>query len=219
MKRICLALAVGLVALVAAPVSADNPTAPAPTPVVTTPAPVVVGGPATTGDVIAPAPARRGLFSRLRNRGMRSNVVMPAAPGTVITPAPVYTPAPPTAAPAVPAPLPSRPITGGSAVVVPSSGVVMNGTMVTTAGYTVIPEQTQVRRGLFGRFRTRGTGTVVPASMPMPMPTSGIVPASAAVTSATPTVVMPTGMPVMAEPTTTATPRRGLLARLRARRG
>ena len=124
------------------------------TPAASAPAtPVIVGTVGTPVVESAPAaPARRGLFGRLRNRNtstmsysatavpMTSAVPMPSAP----TPMP----------PAAPQPMPTIRPTGG-ATVTPDGIVLIGGTAsgaTMTAGYT---EPKPARRGLFGRLRNR----------------------------------------------------------------
>jgi hypothetical protein len=199
-KRIVFALAMGIgaFAFASTPVIAD---APAPgSPVVTAPGtPVVV---TATSDVYTPAPARRGLFARIRDRRNANNVmtypatVVPATPApTVVSPTPV-----PTAMPTT---------------VSPIGGVVTGQSGVTTANYT-----TTTRTGLFSRIRNRRSSNFVPMTTVAPMPTpvttpmSAVVPASGTTTATTPA---PTSTPVaMAN---TQPTRMGLLARIRARRG
>jgi len=142
-KKIGFALVtvLGAVVFAAAPASADTP-APAP-------APVVVA-PTTTADVVTPAPARRGLFGRFRDRrGTTAPVAVPysTTPGTIVT-----APAPAVAAPAatpVPTPMPMP-------AVKPISGITTDDTGVTTAAFTTTePAAAPARRGLFSRTRTR----------------------------------------------------------------
>ena len=146
MKRfLCAVAAVALFAAVG--VAEDQPTTP---PTVASGAPVVEYAPAAS--VTTAAPARRGLFGRLRNRNtstmsysatavpMTSAVPMPSAP----------TPMPPVA----PQPMPTIRPTGG-ATVTPDGIVLIGGTAsgaTMTAGST---EPKPARRGLFSRLRNR----------------------------------------------------------------
>ena len=143
-------------------------------------------------------------------------VTAPVSTGTIITPAPGT---------AVPTPMPRPGATPAAGVLIPAGGVVTSGyTPVTTAGYTVMTEPAPARRGLFARFRTRGTTVAAPMPMtvvapaPMPMPMTTVVPASGTTIVPTTVVPMTTTSDVVMTTGTTA-PRMGLLARLRARMG
>ena len=198
MKRIVFALAMGIgaFAFASTPVIAD---APAPgSPAVTAPGtPVVV---TATSDVYTPAPARRGLFARIRDRRNANNMVTYPAPVVPVTPAPTAAPTP------VPTPMPTT--------VSPIGGVVTSQSGVTTANYT-----TPARTGLFSRIRNRRSSNFVPMTTVAPMPTpvavpmSAVVPASGTTTMTTPA---PTNTPVVMA--NTQPTRMGLLARIRARR-
>ena len=114
MRKLFLASA-GL--FIAATAQADTPPASAPA----APATPMV----TTGDVVTTAPARRGLFSRLRNRTNRSTPVSYAAPmTTTATPATPATPAP--------TPMPMGKVSSAP-MTTPMTGVVQaSGTTTTT---------------------------------------------------------------------------------------
>jgi hypothetical protein len=200
-KRIVFALAMGIgaFAFASTPVIADAP-APGSQPVVTAPGtPVVV---TATSDVYTPAPARRGLFARIRDRrNANNNMVTYPAPVVPVSPAPTAAPTP------VPTPMPTT--------VSPIGGVVTGQSGVTTANYTAT-----TRTGLFSRIRNRRSSnnfvpmtTIAPMPTPVTTPMSAVVPASGITTATTPA---PTSTPVAM--TSTTTTRMGLLARIRARR-
>jgi hypothetical protein len=211
--------AVALGCLLAAPAAAQTPatTTNPGQPVIlgtTTAPPVVLGStmPMTTS-YAAPAPARRGLFGRLRGRTSAPVMTSPvySAPltgGTVITT--------PTGAPsgAVPMPMPSGttpPPGGGSSVVVPGATPGVTGTPIIlaggTTGGTVVPA---------GGVMT-ASGVVVPAGGVM-TPGGTVIPAGAVVTTGGMIVPSSGSMMVMESATTTVPRRMGLIARLRARR-
>lgn len=168
MKRFGLALAVGVLAVSAAP--AQQPaTAPQSGPTITTGTPVVGSGTIVQGDVITTAPARRGLFGRMRNRNTSSAPVITSypttTPGTVI-PMPATTTAPNTSIPnPMPSTAPTPRTTGGGTsgiittgdVVQASGTTVVTGEGVTTTGYAVpsTTTTTQSRRGIIARMRAR----------------------------------------------------------------
>jgi len=132
---------------IAASAQADTPPAAAPA----APATPVV----TSGDYVTTAPARRGLFSRLRNRMNRSTPTTYAAPMTATTTAPA---APATTAPA---PMPMGKVSSAAPTTTPATGVVQtsgstpmatSGT-VTTAAY-MMPMTTTTRPMRMGFFRS-----------------------------------------------------------------
>ena len=168
MKRFSFVLAVVLAAVLSntSPVSADDPTPTSPPVVVATP--TTIAPAVTTGTVtVAPAPVRRGLFGRLRYRGVTTTTVstpLPPTAGPVTAPAPVPTTVP------VPTPMPTTTPPPSGALLVPpmsgvvpasgvvtASGVMTDGSQVVVAGSPVMVETTTqtVRRGLFGRIRVR----------------------------------------------------------------
>jgi hypothetical protein len=126
----------------AASAQADTPPATAATPAT----PVV-----TTGDYTTGAPARRGLFARLRGRTMLTRYSY----------TPTTTVAPTTAAPTTPAPMPMGKVSSDTPHHTPSGVVQTSGTtapmpttgMVTTAAYTVPMTTTRPMMRL-GMFRT-----------------------------------------------------------------
>lgn len=232
-----LAAGVGMLLLNATPAAADEPTtAPAPRAVgAPAPAPIITAGPVMTGDVVTATRTRRGLFGRLRNRGATTAapiittqpgtvISQPGTvitqPGTIVTP-PATTPAPPTG---VPTPMPR---TGTTSEVI----------MTPTRSYVVADQTTTVRRGMFGRVRSRGTATVtpmpaVPVVAAAPMPTDGpigwsitttpptdVVPASGTIVTADGTVISTDGGVVTTAGYTTPvqTRRTGLFGRIRNR--
>jgi hypothetical protein len=230
-----LAAGVGMLLLNATPAAADEPTtAPAPRAAgAPSPAPIVTAGPVMMGDVVTTTRTRRGLFGRLRNRG--TTTVAPVIttqpgtvisqpgtvitqPGTIVTP-PATTPAPPIG---VPTPMP-RPGTTSEVIMTP------------TGTYVVADQTTTVRRGMFGRVRSRGTATVTPmAAMPVvaeampadgpigwsitPTPPTDVVPASGTIVTADGTVISTDGVVTTAGYTTPVQTRRtGLFGRMRNR--
>lgn len=159
MKRFIFAVAA--VALVASAGSAQE-TPPASPPV--TAAPVVIGsaGPVVEATPVTTAPARRGLFGRLRGRSS-TTTAMPVTSGTVVTPGTVITPATPTAPVPMPMPMPG---TKGTMVTptAPNGVVVAGGTVTSGTGDVLMPAMATAtatttampaRRGLFGRLRNR----------------------------------------------------------------
>lgn len=162
MKRFLFAVAA--VALSAAVGFAeDKPAAAAPA----TPAtPVIVGTygtPVAEYAPAAPTTARRGLFSRFRNRNATSTTTTyspPAPLTTTITPGTVITPTAPTPMPPVapaPMPMPGAKPAGATLMPTPNGTIVMTGGTVTgevmPATYT--EPAAPARRGLFGRLRNR----------------------------------------------------------------
>lgn len=132
MKRIGIVLTVGFGTLfVASSATAEQPAvAPPPTPVVT-------AGPTTTEVVtMSSAPARRGLFLRLRNRRAMMTTMPVVSTGSMSTPMPMPVPSAVVPAPVMPA---------AGIVMEEESGIVMT-------GYS---EVQPVRRGLFARLRMR----------------------------------------------------------------
>lgn len=163
MKRFGLALAVGFVAVCAAPAQQPNPAAAQTGPAATTGTPIVTSGTIVQGGVITTTPARRGLFGR-RNRNNSSAPVITSYPTTGTTiPMPATTVTPNTT---IPNPMPSTapaPRTGGTSMIVPNTGIVQaGGTIVTTDGSVVttsnlVPANTttQGRNGVIARIRAR----------------------------------------------------------------
>ncbi len=155
MKRFLFAVAV--VALFAAVGgAADVPTAPAPTPVAVTSATPVEMVPATTA-----APARRGLFSRLRNRNAgTTSYSTPATTTTTVAPSTV-TPATPMPTVAPPQAMPGAKPVGGMVAPVAAEGVMVAGGMMSTMGdaspvmMASATTPAPARRGLFSRLRNR----------------------------------------------------------------
>lgn len=180
--------AVALAAVVAPFGTADEKPVTAP-PVTTAPVtsgPVIVGTPGTPvveyGPTVQSAPARRGLFGRLRNRGSSTPISgystpLPSgtiAPGTIVAPAPIPMPTPGTTVPQ-PMPMPGVKPISGTVITTPGTVVVAGGPTPTTgtvivAGNTMPAEMmmmptmststmtmssTPARRGLFGRLRNR----------------------------------------------------------------
>ncbi|MDY3551982.1 hypothetical protein R5W24_001062 [Gemmata sp. JC717] len=154
MKRFVFA---GALVALAAPftVAEEKPTAPPPAaPAVVTAAPIVESAPVVT----TAAPARRGLFGRLRNRGTTTYAV-PVTGTTVVPPGTVITPAPATAAPApTPMPMPKpKADTKTDTAAAPSE--ITLGNFVATADPVVVQasatETAKPRRGLFSRLRGR----------------------------------------------------------------
>lgn len=163
MKRFGFALAVGFLAVTAAPAQQPGTTTPQTGPAATTGSTVVGTGTIVQSDVITTAPARRGLFSRIRNRSNTSAPVITTIPttGTTVpipganpTPSNIPTPMPGTA----PAPRTGTTsgVTTGSGVVQASGTTVVTGEGVTTSSYTVPSTTTaQTRRGVVARIRAR----------------------------------------------------------------
>ncbi len=148
--------AVPVLALTAAISFADTPASSG-----TTTAPTTVTTVASTYSYSTTRPARRGLFSRLRNR---NTTTYSSAPLMVSPATPPQTPAP------TPAPLPAvKPVSGKmmpmSGQVVQATGNLPPGTYTTTDGMVVqvggkqtMQPQSQsqtTRRGLFSRLRNR----------------------------------------------------------------
>ena len=144
---LCAVAAVALFAAVG--VAEDQPTTP---PTVASGAPVVEYAPAASATTAAPA--RRGLFGRLRNRNTSTMSYSTPATGVPMTSAVPMPSAPTPMPPVAPQPMPTIRPTGG-ATVTPDGIVLVGGTAsgaTMTAGYT---EPKPARRGLFGRLRNR----------------------------------------------------------------
>ncbi|MDY3563752.1 hypothetical protein R5W23_005368 [Gemmata sp. JC673] len=133
-------------------VAEEKPTATPPAAPAVAAAPIVESAPVVT----TAAPARRGLFGRLRNRGTTTYAV-PVTGTTVVPPGTVITPAPATTAPApTPMPMP-KPDTKTDTAAAPSE--ITLGNFVATADPVVVQasatETAKPRRGLFSRLRGR----------------------------------------------------------------
>ncbi len=184
MNRFLFALTMGCV--FAASIDAQQPApataAPAPAAV---PAPVVIGGAGVTPSVMAPnysAPARRGLFGRLRSRGMTAPITATSSyTGGVITTPSTVSPPPAQMPTVTPSPMPrgtsaapgvtGQPVvvagatmvdgTGTPVVVaggvVPANGAVMPAAAMTTSTMTTaqVVNTAPRRMGLIARLRAR----------------------------------------------------------------
>ncbi|AWM41973.1 hypothetical protein GobsT_68960 [Gemmata obscuriglobus] len=153
MKRFVFA---GALVALAAPftVAEEKPAATPPAAPAVAAAPVVESAPVVT----TAAPARRGLFGRLRNRGTTTYAV-PVTGTTVVPPGTVITPAPATAAPApTPMPMPKPKVDTKTDTAAASSEITL-GNFVATADPVVVQasatETAKSRRGLFSRLRSR----------------------------------------------------------------
>ncbi|MCI0699742.1 MAG: hypothetical protein L0241_01480 [Planctomycetia bacterium] len=174
MKRFLFAFAV--VALAAyASATAQPPVTTQPVP-----GPVIVGTPGTQVVEYAPAPARRGLFGRFRNRNNTPTYSAPIMPGPIMTAPPTtFTPTPMPGV--VPTPMPGRTgivIPAESTTLPPGTYTATDGTIIQVGGTQMQPtlqpimQPTTQRRGLFGRMRGGNTRTpVMPSTPVMPMPT------------------------------------------------
>jgi len=228
MSRFAVVLALGLLA--ANLVSADQP----PPTTTTTPA-VTVAVPATPvppvyatttftpADVIttAPAtPARRGLFSRIRNRGSNNATTMTTIP---------YSTAIPVATTGTTVTIPSTPVFSGTVVTTPGTVITNPGTIVPNPMPTTVPVPLPAKP-VPSTTKPGGTSVIVPDGGTVVMAgrmfytTGGVVPASGFIdrnlipvngtVTMTPAV---TTAAYVVPATTTTTARRGLFGRLRNR--
>jgi hypothetical protein len=209
-KKFLFAVAAGF--LFTAMAWADDPpvttTAPAPTAVVGQP--IIVGStvPMTT-PYTTTAPARRGLFGRLRARNTGTVMSAPvySAPmtgGTIITT--------PSGVPSgVPMPMPTTTRPGGTSMIIPGGTTGLTGNPIIVAGGTsngaVIPA---------GGIVT-ASGVVIPAGG-ITTSNGTVIPAGS-ITTTDGMIISGNGMTMPTMMTSTAPQRMGLIARMRARRG